>query len=64
VSDDHDWPAEAFLGIGSMHTLSERAVRKSRKEPIGFVHFPDRPEVKATRPSQPKAKLKSKRRKR
>lgn len=64
MSDDHDWPAEAFLGIGSTHTLSERAVKKSRKEPIGFVHFPDQPEVKSTRRVKPKAKLKSKRRKR
>jgi hypothetical protein len=74
VSDDDYWPAEPFLGIGATHTLSERAVRKSRKEPIGFVHFPNqrevkarrraKPEVKQRRRAKPKAKPKSKRRKR
>jgi len=39
----------AFPGIGSTHTLSDRAVRKSRKEPIGFVHFPDKPKAKSRR---------------
>jgi hypothetical protein len=64
VSDDDQWPAEVFLGIGATHTLSERVVKKSRQEPIGFVHFPDQPEVKARRLAKPNAKLKSKRRKR
>ena len=64
MSHDDDWPAELFLGIGATHTLSERAVKKSKQQPIGFVHFPDQPEVKSKRRAKPKAKLKSKRRKR
>ena len=64
MSHDDDWPAEPFLGIGATHTLSDRAVKNSKPEPIGFVHFPDQPEVKSKRRGKPKAKLKSKRRKR
>ena len=64
MSDDDCWPAEPFLGIGSTHTLSERAVKKKKQEPIGFVHFPDQPDVKGRRRVKPKAKLKSNRRKR
>ncbi len=64
MSDDDYWPAEPFLGIGSTHTLSERAVKKSRKEPIGFVHFPEKPKAKSRRAPKPHPKPKSKRRKR
>ena len=64
MSDDDDWPPEPFLGIGATHTISDRGVKKGKPEPIGFVHFPDQPEVKGRRRAKPSAKLKSKRRKR
>jgi hypothetical protein len=63
MDDDEGYPPEGgCLGVGSTHTISERAVRKVKKEPIGFVHFPDKPEAKAKRVRV--AKPKPKRRKR
>jgi hypothetical protein len=57
LDDDEGYPPEGgCLGVGSTHTISERAVRKVKREPIGFVHFPDKPEAKAKRVTKPKAK--------
>lgn len=65
MDDDEDYPPEGgCLGIGSTHTMSERGVKKPKNEPIGFVHFPDKPEVKARRSVKPKVKLKARRQKR
>jgi hypothetical protein len=64
MDDDEGYPPEGgCLGIGSFHTISERAVRKSKREPIGFIHFPDPPVLKARRSVKSKPKLKSRRRK-
>jgi hypothetical protein len=65
VSDDDEaYPPEGgCLGIGATHTMSERGVRKIKKNPIGFVHFPDKPEPKARRVGKVKAKQKSRRKK-
>lgn len=64
IDDDEDYPPEGgCLGVGATHTISERAVKKPNRNPIGFVHFPDKPELKARR-VKPKPKLKSRRRKR
>jgi hypothetical protein len=61
IDDEEDYPPEGgCLGVGSTHTISERAMRKVKKEPIGFVHFPDKPELKARR-TKAKPKLKSRR---
>ena len=66
---DDDEPNEEYppeggcLGVGQAHTLSERAVKKPNRNPIGFVHFPDPPKLKARRSFKPKAKLKSRRHK-
>ena len=59
--DDEEIPddPEVFLGVGSAHTISERGIRKLKKHPIGFVHFPDPPKAKRIR-----VKAKAKRRKR
>jgi hypothetical protein len=60
--DDEDYPPEGgCLGVGATHAISERAVRKIKKEPIGFVHFPDKPELKVRRSVKPKPKLKTRR---
>ncbi len=65
IDDDEDYPPEGgCLGIGAAHTISDRAVKKPNRNPIGFVHFPDKPELKARRSVKPKPKLKSRRRKR
>jgi hypothetical protein len=63
--DDEDYPPEGgCLGVGSTHTISERAMRmKAKKEPIGFVHFPDPPVLKARRSVKTKPKLKARRKK-
>lgn len=67
--DEEDYPQEGgCLGVGGVQTISERGVRKSKaqKNPIGFVHFHDKPKAKVRRvpKPKPKPKLKSKRRKR
>lgn len=61
MNDDDDWPAEPFLGVGSAHSVSERGIKKPNKNPIGFVHFPDKPERKARRVKAAKPKLKARR---
>lgn len=62
--DDEDYPPEGgCLGVGATHAISERAVRKIKKEPIGFVHFPDPVLLKARRAPKPKQKLKARRKK-
>jgi hypothetical protein len=62
--DDEGYPPEGgCLGVGSTHTISERGVKKVKKEPIGFVHFPDPPELKARRSVKAKPKLKARRKK-
>ena len=64
LDDDEDYPQEGgCIGIGYTHAISERAVRNIKKNPIGFVHFPDKPQLKSRR-VKIKAKLKSRRRKR
>jgi hypothetical protein len=64
MDDDEGYPPEGgCLGIGSFHTISERAVRKSKREPIGFIHFPDPPVLKARRSVKTKPKLKARRKK-
>lgn len=58
--DDEEYPPEGgCLGVGAAHTVSERGVKKIKKNPIGFVHFKDPPAAKAKR-----ARPKPKRRKR
>jgi hypothetical protein len=65
TDDDEDYPPEGgCLGVGATHSISERAVRKIKKEPIGFVHFPEPTLLKAKRAPKSKPKLKSRRRKR
>jgi hypothetical protein len=64
MDDEEDYPPEGgCLGVGSTHTISERAMRKVKKEPIGFVHFPDPPVLKARRSVKAKPKLKARRKK-
>jgi len=64
LDDDEDYPPEGgCLGVGAAFVISERAVRRPKKEPIGFVHFLDPPQLKSRR-VKIKAKLKSRRRKR
>jgi hypothetical protein len=61
--DDEEFveESEVFLGVGSAHTISERAIRKVKKNPIGFVHFKD-PEKPKARRARPKAKAKRRKR--
>lgn len=58
-SDDDYEDREVFLGLGSLHDLNPSPTRKKiTKHPIGFIHFPDKPEPKRD------VKVKPKRRKR
>ena len=49
---DDDEDTNICLGFGCIGQLTEGAPRRGKgiRRPIGFVHFPDRPKAKATRP--------------
>lgn len=65
---DDDCDAPLYLGVGSCHELAGRPRRKG-KQPIGFVHFPDKPVPKkqpkpvAKKPPRPAAQKRRTRRK-
>lgn len=48
--DDED-EGSMYLGVGSTHDVSDHKARgaAAKRNPIGFVHFPDQPVAKAKR---------------
>lgn len=55
MNDEEDYPPEGgSLGIGSLHSVSERGVKKVKKQPIGFIHFPDKTEIPNKGTKRPK----------
>lgn len=48
--DDED-EGSMYLGVGSTHDVSDYKARgaAAKRNPIGFVHFPDQPVAKAKR---------------
>jgi hypothetical protein len=50
ADDDHD-EEPLYLGVGAVHELAGKPKRTKKPKAFGFVHFPDPPAEKTSRPA-------------